>query len=142
LSVILTGVFDPVGFFLMHDFMKRIPRDFVESARIDGAGEIRILLRIMFPLCKPVLGVVMAFQSLTMLSDFMWQRLLLQDEAQMTWVVGIVSRSYAIFVRHQYVRNYGVEMSSGILLFLPMLIIFLLANRSFIGGITLGGLKD
>jgi len=141
-AVIATSIFIPGSFFLMHDFMKKIPRDFVDSARIDGAGEVRILLRIMLPLCKPVVGVVVAIFAGAIYSDFMWQRLLLQGEEQMTFVVGIMTRLYILSTQGGYIHNYGVEMASGVLILLPMVAIFLWSNRYFIGGLTLGGIKE
>jgi len=75
-------------------------------------------------------------------SDFMWQRLLLQGEEQMTFVVGIMTRLYILGTQEGYIHNYGVEMASGVLILLPMIAIFLWSNRYFIGGLTFGGLKD
>ena len=140
-AVILTCIFYPLGFFLLYNFMTMIPRDFVESARIDGSGEFRIFWQVMLPLCKPALGAVMAFKALETMGDYIWQQLLLQGIRERTYIVGMISR---IHEQIQYTRlnNYGLAMAVGILTFLPMLIIFLWTNRYFIEGVTLGGVKE
>jgi len=141
LGVILTGVFYPLGFFLLYNFMRMIPRDFIESARIDGAGEWRILFKIMLPLCKPALGAVMAFKMMDTFGDYIWQQLLLQGERERSYIVGIIYRIYEEFMLTR-LNNYGVAMAAGVLVFLPLLVIFLSSNRYFIEGITLGGVKE
>lgn len=140
-AVILTGVFFPIGFLLMHNFMKMIPRDFVESARIDGAGEFRIFWKVMLPLCKPALGAVMSFKAIEVFGDYIWQSLILQGDNERTFIVGMISRIYEEVV-YTRLMNHGVSMASGVLIFLPLLVIYLFTNRYFIEGITLGGIKE
>jgi ABC-type glycerol-3-phosphate transport system permease component len=140
-AVVLTGVFYPLGFFLMYDYMKRVPKDFVESARIDGAGEFRIFRQVMLPLCKPIIGAVMAFKSLDTFGDYVWQMLILQGERERTLIVGMISRIYEDYV-YTRLQNYGVAMAVGIVTFLPLLVIYLWTNRYFIEGVTLGGVKE
>jgi len=140
-SVILTGVFYPMGFLLMYNFMRMIPRDFVESGRIDGAGEFRIFWKIMLPLCKPVIGAVVAFKSLETFGDYIWQQLLLQGTNEKTYIVGLIGRIHDNIIMYR-LANYGLEMAVGVLLFIPLLFIYLWTNRYFIEGITLGGVKE
>lgn len=141
LAVVLTGVFYPLGFFLLYNFMRMIPRDFVESARMDGAGEFRIFSKIMLPLCKPALGAVMAFKAMDSFGDYIWQNLVLQGEREHSYVVGMMANAYRTII-YTRLNNYGLMMAVGILMFLPLLIIFLWTNRYFIEGITLGGVKE
>ena len=140
-AVILTGVFYPLGFFLFFDFMKRIPHDFVESARIDGAGEWRIFWQVMMPLCKPILGAVMAFKTMEAFGDYIWQMLILQGENEKTYIVGLISRIYEEYV-YTRLANHGIAMAVGVLAFLPLLFVYLWTNRYFLEGVTLGGVKE
>lgn len=140
-AIILTGVFYPLGFLLMYNYMKMIPRDFVESGRIDGAGELRIFWQIMLPLCKPVVGAVMAFKALEVFGDYIWQALILQGTTERTFIVGMISRIYEEYI-YTRMNNYGVSMAAGLLIFLPLLAIYLFTNRYFIEGVTLGGVKE
>ena len=141
LAVIMPGVFYPLGFFLMYDYMKRIPRDFVESARIDGASEIRIFLQVMLPICKPVVGAFLAFKALESFGDYIWQMLVLQGDNEKTYIVGMIQRIYQDYINTR-LANYGVSMAVGMLTFLPLLFIYLFTNRYFIEGVTLGGIKE
>jgi len=141
LAVIMPGVFYPLGFFLMYDYMKRIPRDFVESSRIDGAGEFLIFWKIMMPMCKPMVGAFLAFKSLEVFGDYIWQMLVLQGDNEKTYIVGMIQRIYADYINTR-LANHGVSMAVGILTFLPLLFIYLFTNRYFIEGVTLGGIKE
>jgi len=142
LAVILPALFWPLGIFLATNYFRSIPASLVESARMDGAHETTILFRVVAPLCKPIVAALVVFKGLDVMQDYMWQALVLTGKNQMTLLVGTI---YHIYERYQVLNliyDYGHANAVGVVLFFPLLVIFLLANKYFISGLTLGAVKE
>ena len=125
----------PFFIFLLPQFFMTISRELSESARLDGASELTIFWRVILPLAKPALAAVALFQFLASWNDLLGPVLYLADSNTYT-----VSLSLNFF-RGEYSTHFGALMAASTLVVLPVIIVFFLAQRTFIQGITLTGVK-
>lgn len=121
--------------FLLRQFFKTIPDSLIEAATIDGAGELKIFLRVMLPLCKPALTSVAIFTFLATWSDFLGPLLYLNKAEQYTLSLGLQA-----FMQTHYVE-WGPLMAASAIFTVPTVVLFFLAQRFFIEGITVTGIK-
>lgn len=123
------------GIFLARQYALAIPTELLEAARIDGANEFTIFLRIAFPNLKPALAVmgIIFFQGAW--NDFIWPSIVLNDSKMYLINVALPS------LRGPYGDQYGLVLAGGVLAVLPMIIIFFTMQRYFIEGIMAGALK-
>jgi multiple sugar transport system permease protein len=124
------------GVFLMRQFMFSIPDDLIDAARIDGAGEWRIFLRIVMPLLKPALAALAVFQFLATWNNFLWPLVALTDQSKYTLPVAL-----ATFSIGQNKADYGLLMAGSIVLVAPVIVLFLALQRHFTQSIAMTGLK-
>ena len=139
-ATVVPVAFSPVGLYLARVYFETIPRSMLESARIDGAGEFQVLARIVMPLAKPIVTTLALYAGIQALGDFLWQMLQLQMPRRMTAVVGItreVMRRGDVMM----VNPLGQAMAGGTFLLVPLLLIFLAANRYFTTALG-GALKE
>ena len=141
-AVVFTSIYAPAHLFLARNFMQGIPASIMESARIDGAGEWTILFRIVMPLALPVLTVIALFTSINVLGDYVWQSLVFQFGSVQTLIVGVMKKVMERGGGDMNVNPLGRQMAAGVLLMLPLLAIFGIANRYFVTGISIGGVKE
>lgn len=123
--------------FLLRQFMRGIPNELSEAAKIDGAGEARIWWSIILPLSKAALAAISIFAFQGAWQDFMGPLIYLQSEHKYTLQIGL--RQYEFAFGGAPAWNW--LMAASLLVMLPVLIIFLLFQRYFIEGVTLTGLK-
>ncbi|HMD60217.1 MAG TPA: carbohydrate ABC transporter permease [Opitutaceae bacterium] len=123
--------------FLLRQFFRTIPMDLSEAARIDGCGEFRLFWQIILPLCRPALVVVALFTFMGTWNDFLGPLIYLTDERDFTLALGLRAM--------QTTGSGGIEwnymMAASTLVILPVIALFLAAQRSFIEGIALTGTK-
>ncbi|WP_420886835.1 carbohydrate ABC transporter permease, partial [Brachybacterium muris] len=123
--------------FLLRQFLKQIPQDMLNAARVDGASEWTILWRLAFPTSLPALVTVAIFAAVAAWNDFMGPLIYLQDQSVQTLSIGLQTfRS----VNAQDV-SFNQLMAASFLVILPLLILFFVFQRFFIRGITIGGFK-
>lgn len=135
LGVILPATAAPFGVFLLKQYIQTLPDDIILAAKIDGAHEIRIFSHIIFPLSLPAVGVLAIFNFISGWNDYLWQLIVLTDSEKWTMplaLAGMVSKYY---------RNIGYQLAGSVLATVPILIVFLLLQKSLIRGITLGAVK-
>jgi multiple sugar transport system permease protein len=120
---------------VMTEFMKEVPVELEEAARIDGAGELRIFATIIVPLCRPALGVIGVF-GFTMIWDQYLLPLIVAPESDM-WTLPIALRS----LRSDEEVGIGVLLAASLLALLPSIIAFLAFQRQFMRGLTSGAVK-
>jgi multiple sugar transport system permease protein len=121
--------------FLMIQYIRTIPRDLDEAARIDGAGTWTILYRVILPLCKPILAVMIVFTFLWTWNDF-WQPIIfLNDFGKYPISVGLS------FFRGRYGVEWNLLMSATLVSIMPVLILYFFAQKHLIGGLAAVGLK-
>ncbi len=126
--------------FMLRQFFLTIPSELSDSARIDGAGEFRILFRIILPLAKPALTVVALFSFMGAWNDFLGPLIYLNQQRLYTLAQGIASLSHASS-NYPGSMVYPRSMAVSTLVTLPIIVTFFLAQRTFIEGISLTGLK-
>ncbi len=121
--------------FLLRQFFMTIPRELSEAARVDGANELIIFARIILPLSRPALATVGLFQFLGAWGDFLGPLIYLSDNSKYTVSLGLT------FFRGEYTTQFGQLMAASTVMLLPVIVLFFLAQRTFIQGITLTGIK-
>ncbi len=126
---------NPFFIFLMRQYIKTIPRDLDDAARIDGAGTWSILYRIILPLCIPPLTIIMVYQFLWTWNDFLEPLIYIGDTSMYTLQLGL-----SMF-RGLYTVEWHLLMAAALVSVLPQLIVYFFAQRKLIGGIASVGLK-
>lgn len=126
---------NPFFIFLMVQYMRTIPRDLDEAARIDGASTWTVLYRIVLPLCKPALTVVIVFTFLWVWNDFLQPLIYLSDFNSYPISVGLA------FFRGRYSVEWNLFMAATLVSILPVLVLYFFSQRHLIGGIASLGLK-
>ncbi|MCX8064014.1 MAG: carbohydrate ABC transporter permease [Candidatus Hydrogenedentes bacterium] len=123
--------------FLLRQFMLSIPRDLEDSALIDGCGYLRIYWHIIIPLIKPALATVAIFTFLWVWNDFMGPLIFLSDQAKYPLSLGL----FALHAWMIWFARFDLMMAAAVLMTVPVILLFFFAQRQFIQGITLTGLK-
>jgi multiple sugar transport system permease protein len=124
------------GIFLMRQFLRSIPNEILENARVDGASEWRILRSIIFPLAAPGMATLAIFTFIAAWNDFLWPLIVTSSDEMRTLPVGL-----ALLARKNTV-NWGQTMAGTVLAAGPMIAVFLVLQRRFIEGLTAGAVKD
>lgn len=124
------------GVFLIRQAIKAIPMDLIDAARIDGAGEVRIVVAVVTPLIKPTLAAVAMLLFLGSWNDFLWPVIVINSQSLRTLPVGI-----ALFKDPYGFISYGPLMAGAVITVGPMLVAYALSQRFMIRGIAMTGLK-
>ncbi|TDD76759.1 carbohydrate ABC transporter permease [Actinomadura rubrisoli] len=133
--LILPGLFgNPFSIFLLRQFLVTIPREYADAARVDGCGELRTMLWVVLPMAKPALAAVALFQFFYCWNDYYGPLVYTKPE---NWTLAI---GVATFRAARHVE-WNLTMAATLLTILPVLVVFFLAQRVFIQGITLTGVK-
>jgi len=136
LPIIVPAFFgNPFFIFLMRQFFMGLPSEISEQARIDGANEFQVFLRIIMPLAKPAVAVVIIFAAVQAWGEFLAPLLYLQDESKYPLSIGLQ------FYRQEHHASYNLLMAASTLIVLPVVALFLAFQRFFIEGITVGAVK-
>lgn len=135
-ALIVPGLASAFGTFLLRQFFITIPRELEEAAYIDGATKLQVLRKIIVPLAKPALATLAIFTFMGVFNDFIWALIVLNSEEMQTVQLGL-----AIF-RDRYLTQWDLLMAGSVTAVLPILIVFFFAQKYFIQGITLSGLKE
>lgn len=122
--------------FLMVQFMRNLPKELDEAARLDGCGHLRIYWSIVLPLCRPALITSAIFTFINSWNDFMGPLIYLNDPSKYT-----VSLGLKMFVDQEGVANYGGMIAMSLIALLPVLAFFLAFQRYLIDGMATSGLK-
>lgn len=126
----------PFGVFLMRQFIMGLPDDLIQAARVDGAGEIRIFVRIILPLCGPALATLGILTFLGSWNNFLWPLVVATTEEKYTLPVAL-----ALYSVGQNSTQYGLLLSGAVVTVLPILAVFIALQRRFVQGIAMTGLK-
>lgn len=122
--------------FLMVQFMRNLPRELDEAARIDGAGHVRIFISIMLPLMKPALVTSSIFAFIWSWNDFLGPLLYLKDPDLYSLPIAL-----RLFVDQTSTSDYGAQMAMAVLALIPVLLFFLVFQRYLVEGVATQGLK-
>ena len=134
-SVILPSMFKPFAVFLLVQQMKTIPNDYLDAARIDGAGLFHIYFRVALPLCTPTLATLAVTTFMESWNDYLWPLLMLTDRNKMTLPIALST------LNGQYNTEYNVLMAGSLISMIPIIIIYIAAQKQFKAGLMAGGIK-
>lgn len=126
----------PFYIFLLRQFFMQIPPDLEDAARMDGANVAQIIWYVMFPLARPAMAAVAIFSFQFAWNDFLAPLIYLQDQSKYTLMLGLS------FFRSSFQVNWAYLMAASLTIALPVIILFFVAQREFVEGITLGGIKQ
>lgn len=135
ISVILPSLFRVFGIFLLVQNMRTIPNDYIDAARMDGASYFTVLRRVIVPLTGPVIATLAIITFMDSWNDYLWPLVMLTKTDNMTLPVALG------MLNGQFERNYGVQMAGSLISIVPVIIVYLTAQRKFKGGLSLGGIK-
>src|SRR5919198_607669 len=127
---------DAFSIFLLRQFFLTIPEEYLDAARVDGCGEIRILTTVVLRLAKPAIAAVAIFSVIYTLSDF-FLPLLYIGEAPHNWTLSIGLSEF----RSLHQVQWNLTMAATVLVMAPVIVVFFLAQRAFVEGVTLTGVK-
>jgi multiple sugar transport system permease protein len=135
-ALIIPWLVTPFGVFLVIQYIKSLPSEMEDAARIDGAGEWYIIFRIVMPLSKPILTVLAIYVFLTNWNSFLFPFLFTNEEAFRTLPVGL-----AFYMGKQSI-DWGHLMAGAGISAIPILVLFLIFQKQIIKGLTAGALKE
>ncbi len=135
LILIYWAIFSPLGTLLLRSYLVALPRDFEDAARIDGANELQVMLRVVLPLSWPGLLTVALISGLAAWNDFFFAITFIQDNN-----LKPVTTSFLAF-QTNFSQDWGLTSAAAIYIILPIVVLFLILQRRFISGLTAGGLK-
>jgi multiple sugar transport system permease protein len=127
---------DAFSIFLLRQFFMTIPEEYLDAARVDGCGELRILTTVVLRLAKPAIAAVALFSVLYTFNDFFLPLLYLSDNPH-SWVVSLGLSQY----RSLHQVQWNLTMAATLLVMAPVIVVFFLAQRAFVEGVTLTGVK-
>jgi multiple sugar transport system permease protein/alpha-1,4-digalacturonate transport system permease protein len=134
-GVIAPRAAEAFGIFMVRQFMVSIPDELLEAARLDGASEFKIFLRVVLPLSWPVIAVLTIFTFMWRWNDFAWPLVVLQERSTYTVPLGLN------LMKGQFFTDWTGIMSMSLVSILPMLLVFIFFQRYFIQGMATTGMK-
>ncbi len=134
-GLIIPGIASVFGIYMLRQFMQAIPEEILEAARIDGCSEYRIFFSIMLPLCRPVLATLAIFSFIGAWNEFFWPLVIMLRDDMQTLPVALAN------LNGQFNTDWGLLMAGSVLVVVPVILVFLLAQKHYIKGIAAGGVK-
>jgi arabinogalactan oligomer / maltooligosaccharide transport system permease protein len=136
LILVYVGGAIPMNTWLMKGYLDTIPKELDESAKMDGAGHLRIFFQIVMPLATPIIAVIALFAFIAPFGDFILARILLRTESKYTLAVGLYD-----MVAKQFGAEFTTFAAGAVLIAVPIAILFLSFQKYFVSGLTAGGTK-
>src|SRR5215207_732636 len=134
-GLILPGVFSAFGTFLLRQAFMTIPTEYEEAAYMDGASPLTIFMQIILPLSKPALATLSVFAFMGSWNAFMWPLFIVREETLMTLPVGLAT------LQGRWLTEWNLVMAGAVITVLPMLLLYLVAQKYLIQGYVMSGLK-
>jgi len=128
-------VINAFGVFLIRQFMSSIPDEMIEAARIDGASELQIFLRVVLPSLRPVIVALTVFTFLTTWNDFLWPLVSITNDQLQTVTLAVAK------LQGRFATDYGLVMAGATVSFIIPLVLFLILQRQFVEGVTSSSVK-
>ncbi len=136
LGLIVPGCAHAFGIFAIRQFMLDLPDEIFEAARTDGCSDSELFLHIALPLCRPILASLAVTSFIYTWDQFLYPLVVMQDEPMFTLPVALVSLTSKHFGR------WGVLLAGGVITAIPSLLVFMLAQRAYVSGVTAGAVKS
>ena len=138
-GLIWPGVSSAFAIFLLRQAFLSIPREYQDAARIDGANEFTVFSRIFLPLIRPALATVAVFAFMGSWGDLLWPLLIARDEDHRTLELGLAYFNASASAYQE--PNWPLMMAAAVVVLAPVLLVYVLAQRYFVEGIALSGVK-
>jgi arabinosaccharide transport system permease protein len=135
-GIILPYLVVPILIFFFYQYLRGIPRDFLDAARVDGCTEYGIFAKIMIPLMKPSFAAMGIYEGMQSWNNFLWPMIVIRTAEKNTLPVGLSS------LLTPYGNNYDVLIAGSCFAIIPVLILFICFQSYFIDGMTAGGVKE
>ena len=135
-GLIIPAVASPTAVFLVRQYYVGIPDAYMEAARIDGASELNILMRVMLPLAKPVISVLCIFSFMWRWNDYLWPKLVINSKERYTIQLALANYS------GEYSVDWNSLLAMSVVSMIPVIIVFITLQKYIIGGMTAGGVKE
>jgi ABC-type glycerol-3-phosphate transport system permease component len=137
LALVVPAMTPAFGIFLMRQyFVQGVPSEIIDAARIDGSGEFNTFLHVALPLVRPAIGAFAIYQFLGAWNSFLWPLIILRSGSLITLPLGLATFND---IRRQ--DDWGVMMAGIVLSLVPLFTLFVVLQRQFIAGLTLGAVK-
>jgi multiple sugar transport system permease protein len=134
-SVISPAIFKAFAVFLLVQNMRVLPDDYLEAARIDGAGMFKIYKDVIMPMMIPTVATLAITTFMEAWNDYLWPLVMLSDKNKMTLTLALNT------LNGQYDTEYNVLMAGSLISMIPIIIIYIIAQTQMKQGITVGGVK-
>lgn len=136
MAIIIPGLANIFGIFLIRQYCISIPDSIIEAARIDGANDFLIYRKIILPLLTPVLATLAIFTFLGTWNDFLWPLIVMTDDTMYTLPVALAN------LMLEHTKNPELMMAGSVITILPVIIIFLALQKYYMKGIMMGSVKE
>lgn len=136
-ALILPGAASGFGILIMRQYLQTVPADLIDAGRIDGLSELRIFWSVVLPLVRPILSALLIFTFLGAWNNYLWPMIVLRGEENYLLTLALTNVVASI---HQ--QEYGVILGGTLISIAPIILLFLLLQREFISGLTLGAVKQ
>lgn len=127
---------DAFSIFLLRQFLLTIPKEYTDAARVDGCGELRTMLRVVVPMAKPAIAAVALFQFFCCWNDYFGPQIY-ASENPAAWTLSYGLESF----KGAHHTNWNLTMAATVLVMAPVIVVFFFAQKAFIEGVTLTGVK-
>ncbi|WP_349637055.1 carbohydrate ABC transporter permease [Streptomyces sp. RerS4] len=127
---------DAFSIFLLRQFLLTIPEEYLDAARVDGCGEVRTLLRVVLPMAKPGIAAIALFQFFAAWNDYFGPQIYASDNPA-AWTLSYGLESF----KGAHHTNWNLTMAATVLVMAPVIVLFFLAQKAFVEGVTLTGVK-
>jgi multiple sugar transport system permease protein len=134
-ALIIPAIGQPFGTFLLRQFFMTIPKELEEAARVDGAGHFQIFTKVILPLAKPALATLFVFQFLAIWNEFLWPLIVLNSPDKFTVPLGLG------YLNTAHSTDWTRLMAGSVILMIPVVMLFVVAQRYYVRGIALTGIK-
>ncbi len=134
-GMVLPGLVSAFSIFLFRQFIGTISDDFLEAAKIDGAGEAYIFTRIILPLTKPILSLQIVLTFINGWNSFLWPLIMSNDDKHYTLSVGLA------LMQNMYSQDYGLLMAGATIMIIPVIVVYAIFQKQIIKGISLSSYK-
>ncbi|WP_219414329.1 carbohydrate ABC transporter permease [Pseudonocardia nigra] len=136
LVLLYIGSSTPFAMFLMRAFFETLPKELIEAARADGAGEFTVFWRVMLPLARPGIATVVIFQSLSTWNEFLYANTVIQSPEKLPL------QPILFTLTGQYATNWPVLTAALTMAVIPVIVVYVRMQRQFVAGMTLGAVKN
>lgn len=136
MAIIIPGLANIFGIFLIRQYALSIPDSLIEAAKMDGATDFQVYRLVMLPLALPILVTLAIFTFMTTWNDFLWPLIALTDNSMYTMPVALAN------LMLEHTKDPELMMAGSVITILPVMVVFLALQRYYIRGIMMGGVKE